>query len=154
MENHDKWMRLALGQARRGGQLNEVPVGAVVVQGERLVGIGFNRPISGQDPTAHAEIEALRDAARTLGNYRLVDCDLYVTLEPCGMCVGAIVHARVRRVIFGALEPKSGACCSQQQGFEHPWLNHRVEVIGGVLAQPAGEILSNFFKRRRQEAKQ
>lgn len=154
MENHDKWMRLALGQARRGGQLNEVPVGAVVVQGERLVGIGFNRPISGQDPTAHAEIEALRDAARTLGNYRLVDCDLYVTLEPCGMCVGAIVHARVRRVIFGALEPKSGACCSRQQGFEHPWLNHRVEVIGGVLAQPAGEMLSNFFKRRRQEAKQ
>ena len=87
MENHDKWMRLALGQARRGGELNEVPVGAVVVQGERLVGVGFNRPISGQDPTAHAEVEALRDAARTLGNYRLVDCDLYVTLEPCGMCV-------------------------------------------------------------------
>ena len=154
MENHDKWMRLALGQARRGGELNEVPVGAVVVQGERLVGVGFNRPISGQDPTAHAEIEALRDAARTLGNYRLVDCDLYVTLEPCGMCVGAIVHARIRRVIYGALEPKSGASCSQQQGFEHPWLNHRVQVIGGVLAQPAGEMLSNFFKRRRQEAKQ
>lgn len=154
MENHDKWMRLALGQARRGDQLNEVPVGAVVVQAGRIVGAGFNRPISGKDPTAHAEIEALRDAAKNLGNYRLVDCDLYVTLEPCGMCVGAIVHARIRRVIYGALEPKSGACCSQQKGFENPWLNHRVEVIGGVLAKPAGEMLSSFFKRRRQEAKQ
>ena len=106
MENHDKWMRLALGQARRGGQLNEVPVGAVVVQGERLVGVGFNRPISGQDPPRMPRSKRCAMPQEHLGNYRLVDCDLYVTLEPCGMCVGAIVHARVRRVIYGALEPK------------------------------------------------
>ena len=147
-------MRMALAQARRGAALNEVPVGALVVKENRLVGVGFNQPIGTHDPTAHAEMVAMRDAACTLGNYRLSGCDLYVTLEPCGMCVGGIVHARIRRVVFGASEPKSGACVSRHLGFEQPWLNHRVEATGGVLAPQASALMSEFFARRRQESKQ
>ena len=147
-------MRMALAQAERGGALNEVPVGAVIVKDNQLVGVGFNQPIREMDPTAHAEIVAMRDAAKTLGNYRLTGCELYVTLEPCGMCVGAIVHARIKRVVFGSHEPKSGSCFSHQRGFEHPWLNHKVEVSGDVLPTEAGLLMSRFFARRRQESKQ
>ena len=149
---NEKWMRMALAQAQRGGELNEVPVGAVVVKDGRLVGVGFNQPIRGMDPTAHAEVVAMRDAAQTLGNYRLTGCELYVTLEPCGMCVGAIVHARIQKVVFGSQEPKSGACVSHQRGFEHEWLNHKVEVVGNVLPEQAGALMAGFFARRRRES--
>mgnify|MGYP001035716103 CR=1 FL=1 len=148
----EKWMRMALAQAQRGGELNEVPVGAVVVKDDRVVGVGFNQPIREMDPTAHAEVVAMRDAAKTLGNYRLTGCELYVTLEPCGMCVGAIVHARISKVVFGSHEPKSGACFSHQRGFEHTWLNHKVEVYGDVLPEEAGLLMSDFFARRRRES--
>lgn len=147
----EKWMRMALAQAERGGQLDEVPVGAIVVKNGQVVGAGFNQPIRTMDPTAHAEIVAMREAARTLGNYRLTGCELYVTLEPCGMCVGAIVHARISRVVYGSMEPKSGACVSHQRGFEHGWLNHKVELKGGVLPDEAGELMASFFARRRRE---
>lgn len=148
---NEKWMRMALAQAERAGQLDEVPVGAVVVKDGQLVGVGFNQPIRSMDPSAHAEIVAMRDAARFLGNYRLTGCEMYVTLEPCGMCVGAIVHARISRVIYGSNEPKSGACVSHQRGFEHNWLNHKVDLVGGVLPDEAGALMAAFFKRRRRE---
>jgi tRNA(adenine34) deaminase len=138
------------GQAEAAG---EVPVGAVVVKDGEIVGHGFNAPISRCDPAAHAEMMALRDAAQRLGNYRLVGCELYVTLEPCMMCAGAIMHARVARVVYGARDPKTGACGSVLDAFAELRLNHHATVEGGVLAEECGAMLSNFFARRRAQQK-
>ncbi|MDX2458183.1 MAG: tRNA adenosine(34) deaminase TadA [Gammaproteobacteria bacterium] len=143
------WMRAALMLAERAAASGEVPVGAVLVQGELLLAEGWNQPIAAHDPTAHAEVMALRAAGQSLGNYRLADTTLYVTLEPCLMCVGAIVHARVARLVFGAFDPKSGAVTSCMRGFEVPGLNHRVESSGGVSADECGEMLKEFFRNRR-----
>jgi len=142
-------MREALGLAHAAETRGEVPVGAIVVCNDRIVGRGGNAPIAGNDPTAHAEIAALRDAAGTLGNYRLPDCDLYVTLEPCVMCAGAIMHARVRRLVFGTRDPKTGACGSVIDLFAEARLNHHTRVTAGVLAEECGALLSAFFAARR-----
>lgn len=149
MEPHDTFMRAALDEARRGSAAGEVPVGAVVVLDGRIAGRGFNQPIGHSDPTAHAEIVALRDAARALGNYRLVGATLYVTIEPCLMCVGALVHARVGTLVFGAAEPKAGAVVSACRAHELPSLNHRIEVVGGVLEEDCRAVIQEFFKARR-----
>lgn len=145
----DFWMGEALALARAAVARHEVPVGAVVVRDGVLVGRGGNAPIAGSDPTAHAEIAALRDAAQALGNYRLPGCELYVTLEPCAMCAGAIFHARIARVVFGARDPKSGVCGSVLDLFAEPRLNHHATVTGGVRAQECGALLSGFFAARR-----
>ena len=145
-------MAEALALARDAGFRGEVPVGALVVRDGAIVGRGGNAPISHTDPTAHAEIAALRDAARTLGNYRLPGCDLYVTLEPCAMCAGAIFHARIARVVFGARDPKSGACGSVVDLFAERRLNHHATAIGGVRAEECGALLSQFFAARRSFA--
>ena len=142
-------MRLALEQARLAAEAGEVPIGAVVVVEGRVVGTGFNRPIAGVDPTAHAEILALRAAARALGNYRLPGADLYVTVEPCLMCVGALVLARVRGVIFGAREPKTGALVSTARSLENASLNHRFAVAEGVLEEECRGLVQAFFRARR-----
>ena len=143
------FMREALQEAERAGEIGEVPIGAVVVQGSAIVGRGRNQPITASDPTAHAEVVALREAARTLGNYRLTGVRLYVTVEPCLMCVGAMVHARVGTLLFGTREPKAGAVVSSQQALEHPALNHRVEVVEGILAEESRDLLQRFFQARR-----
>ena len=142
-------MRFALEQARLAAESGEVPIGAVAVAGGEVVGRGFNRPIGAVDPTAHAEILAVRGAARAIGNYRLTGVDLYVTLEPCLMCVGALVHARVARVIFGAREPKTGALVSTLQALDISTLNHRFEIVEGVLEAECREIVQAFFLDRR-----
>ena len=142
-------MRLALDEARRAEAAGEVPVGAVLVLDGQVVGRGFNQPIGATDPTAHAEIVALREAARAVGNYRLPGAMMYVTIEPCLMCVGALVHARVATLVFGATEPKAGAVVSATRAFELPSLNHRVEVIGGVLADECRAVVQEFFRSRR-----
>ncbi len=142
-------MRAALVQAAAAAAIGEVPVGAVVVKDGVVVGVGHNAPISGNDPTAHAEVTALRAAGGALGNYRLVDCDLYVTLEPCPMCAGAMVHARLRRVIYGAADPKTGAAGSVFDLLQAPAHNHRIQVVPGVLDDECAAILSRFFKERR-----
>ena len=142
-------MGLALEQARVAGAAGEVPVGALVVLDGEVVGRGFNRPIGRHDPTAHAEIMALRDAAANLGNYRLPGCTLYVTLEPCAMCAGAIMHARIGRVVFGARDPKTGAAGSVIDLFAELRLNHHATVTGGVLEDQCGSLLSGFFAARR-----
>lgn len=142
-------MREALALAREAAARGEVPVGAVVVSDGTVVGRGFNCPISRVDPTAHAEIRALREAATALGNYRLAGCTLYVTLEPCAMCAGAIMQARVARVVYGAADPKTGACGSIVDLFAEQRLNHHAQVTRGVLAQECGELLSDFFAARR-----
>ena len=147
--DHESFMRLALEQARLAADAGEVPIGAVAVSGGEVVGRGFNRPIGAVDPTAHAEVIALREAARTLGNYRLTGVDLYVTLEPCLMCVGALVHARVGRVVVGAREPKTGALVSTVQALEIPTLNHRVEIVEGVLEAQCRDLVQAFFRERR-----
>jgi tRNA(adenine34) deaminase len=144
-----EFMRAALAEAGVAERAGEVPVGAVVVADGRIVGRGFNAPISRHDPTGHAEIAALRDAAARRGNYRLPDCDLYVTLEPCAMCAGAIQHARIRRLVFGAPDPKTGACGSVVDLFAEPRLNHHTAVTGGVLAEECGALLRSFFAQRR-----
>ena len=149
MNPHDAFMRAALDQARQGFSAGEVPVGAVVVRDGEIVGRGFNQPIGGRDPTAHAEIVAIRDAARALGNYRLVGTTMYVTIEPCMMCVGAMVHARVGTLVFGAPEPKAGAVVSSCHAHELPSLNHRIDVVGGVLEEDCRAIIQEFFKTRR-----
>ncbi|KAF0103799.1 MAG: cytosine/adenosine deaminase [bacterium] len=146
-------MRAALAQALCARELGEVPVGAVVVSEGEIVGAGFNQPISAQDPTAHAEIMALRDAGRRLGNYRLPGATLYVTLEPCAMCCGAMLHARVARVVFGARDPKTGAAGSVIDLFAEARLNHHASISGGVLAEECGALLSDFFAARRGKAK-
>src|SRR4051794_20348672 len=145
----DVFMREALAQARLAQAAGEVPVGAVVVHDGLVIGRGHNHPVTGHDPTAHAEIAALRQAAQALGNYRLDGCDLYVTLEPCAMCSGAILHARLRGVVFGAPDPKTGAAGSVVNLFAEPRLNHRTEFRGGVLAEDCGALLSVFFAGRR-----
>ena len=145
------FMAEALALAREAAAYDEVPVGAVVVDAQGvIVGRGFNQPIGRHDPTAHAEIVALRDAATRLGNYRLPGCSLYVTLEPCTMCAGAMMHARIARVVFGASEPKAGVVHSRGEFFAQGFLNHRVLVEGGVLADECSKALSAFFKARRQ----
>jgi len=145
------WMARALELASQAASKDEVPVGAVVVLNGKEIGAGFNAPISGCDPTAHAEIRALRDAAARVGNYRLAGATLYVTLEPCTMCVGAIVHSRISRLVYGAAEPKAGAVESARRTLEEPHLNWRVEVTGGVMAEACGQAISEFFSRRRRE---
>ena len=147
--NDEDYMRAALEQARAAGAADEVPVGAVVVWGGEIVGRGFNQPIGRHDPTAHAEIMALRDAAAHLGNYRLPGCELYVTLEPCAMCSGAIMHARIARVVFGARDPKTGVAGSVLDLFAEPRLNHHATIEGGLLADECGRMLSSFFAARR-----
>lgn len=144
-------MHRALALAAEAAGIGEVPVGAVVVLHGKEIGAGFNAPISGCDPTAHAEIRALRDAAARVGNYRLAGATLYVTLEPCTMCVGAIVHSRISRLVYGAAEPKAGAVESARRTLEEPHLNWRVEATGGVLKERCGDIISDFFNRRRQD---
>ena len=143
------FMREALAQAALAEAAGEVPIGAVVVAGGVVIGRGFNRPIGSMDPTAHAEILALREAARAMSNYRLTGVRLYVTVEPCVMCVGAIVHARVGTLIYGVSEPKAGAVTSAIPALNHPALNHRVEVIPGILADECREIVQRFFQARR-----
>ena len=143
------YMREALQLAERAASEGEVPVGAVVVMGGEIVGCGWNAPISQHDPSAHAEIRALRDAAARLGNYRLPGCDLYVTLEPCLMCSGAIMHARLRRLVYGASDPKTGACGSVLDVFAEKRLNHHTETASGVLAVECGAVISAFFAARR-----
>ncbi|GLS27561.1 tRNA adenosine(34) deaminase TadA [Marinibactrum halimedae] len=149
----ERWMRYALALSERARDAGEVPVAAVIVQKGEVIGEGWNQPISGCDPTAHAEVIALRAAAKKVSNYRLPECDMYVTIEPCTMCVGAIIHARIRRLVFGAFEPKAGAVVSQLQLCEQPLYNHRVEVTSGVLAQECSQAISDFFKARRAEKK-
>jgi tRNA(adenine34) deaminase len=146
----EPFMRVALELAREASAAGEVPVGAIVVKDGEIVGRGHNHPISAHDPTAHAEIAALREAAIHVGNYRLGDCDLYVTLEPCVMCAGAMLHARIARLIYGARDPKTGACGSVCDLFANARLNHHTSVTGGVLAPEAGALLQAFFLARRK----
>ncbi|HWT71993.1 MAG TPA: tRNA adenosine(34) deaminase TadA [Oxalicibacterium sp.] len=146
------YMRQALDQARNAWALGEVPVGAVVVKDGAIVATGFNQPIGTHDPTAHAEIMALRAAATILGNYRLPGCELFVTLEPCAMCSGAMMHARLARVVYGASDPKTGTCGSIVNLFEQERLNHHTELVGGVLADECGDLLREFFAERRKQA--
>jgi tRNA(adenine34) deaminase len=143
------WMEEALRAARRGLEMGEVPVGAVVVRHGKVVGRGWNRNLSDCDPTAHAEIVALREAAAMVGNHRLEDCELFATIEPCAMCAGALVHARLHRLVYGADDPKAGAVHSVLQVLNHPGLNHRMEVRGGILAGECAGLLQEFFKCRR-----
>ena len=146
-------MRAALDEAAKAKALGEVPVGAIVVLDDAIVGAGFNQPISSHDPTAHAEIVALRAAAASIGNYRLTGATIYVTVEPCLMCVGAMVHARVATVVYGAAEPKAGAIQSMTSAHELAGLNHRLQAIGGVLEIESRELLQQFFKDRRLSAR-
>ncbi|MEQ6917025.1 tRNA adenosine(34) deaminase TadA [Halomonas aquatica] len=150
MRSDEFYMHRALDQARLGLDAGEVPVGAVVVDGAgEIVGAGFNAPVGGHDPSAHAEIRALRDAGERLGNYRLEGCTLFVTLEPCLMCTGAIIHARLARLVYGAAEPRSGMVESKANLFAQPWHHHRVAVEGGVLAARSSRLLRAFFVARR-----
>jgi tRNA(adenine34) deaminase len=146
------FMQLALEQAHHAWKLGEVPVGAVVVKDGVVIASGFNQPIGKHDPTAHAEVNALRAAAEKLGNYRLPGCELYVTLEPCAMCAGAMMHARLARVVYGASDPKTGVCGSVLNLFEQERLNHHTEVAGGVMADQASAMLKAFFAERRSAA--
>lgn len=145
------YMETALELASQAALAGEVPVGAIVVKDGVVIGRGFNAPIGQHDPSAHAEIQAIRDAAKTLGNYRLVGCTLYVTIEPCAMCAGAIQHARIARLVYGASDPKTGACGSVVNLMAEPRLNHHTEVIGGAMAEECGAILSQFFASRRNK---
>src|SRR5690625_2196542 len=149
---HERWMRRALALAAEAAAAGEVPVGAVVVREVQLLGEGYNRPIASHDPTAHAECVALRAAARNLGNYRLPGATLYVTLAPCMMCAGALVHARIHQLVYATTEPRSGAVVSQAQLLASPWLNHRVAVTGGALQEEASQLLLDFFRARRGRA--
>jgi tRNA(adenine34) deaminase len=151
---HERFMRVALEQARLGAAAGEVPIGAVLVVNDRIVSEAFNQPIASVDPTAHAEVLVLREAARALGNYRLTDATVYVTIEPCLMCVGALVHARVREVVYGATEPKTGALVSAVRALDQPGLNHRFAVTGGVLELECRAMIQKFFwdKRRSERA--
>ena len=151
MLTDNDFMQMALAQASLAAQAGEVPVGAVVVCNGEVIATGRNAPIEGHDPTAHAEIAALRAAAKALGNYRLPDCTLYVTLEPCAMCSGAMLHARLRRVVFGAADAKTGAAGSVINLFDQPQLNHQTALQGGVLAGESAVLLKSFFSQRREE---
>lgn len=152
-QTHEYFMRRALELAKQGEVLGEVPVGAVIVKNDEIIGEGFNQPISSHDPTAHAEVVALRDAASRIENYRLVDCTLYVTIEPCTMCAGSLIHARIKRLVFGATEPKSGVVGSNDNALLLPHFNHSIEVVSGVLAHECSAIMSNFFASRRAARK-
>ena len=143
-------MRMALDQAQNAWLVGEVPVGAVILRAGQVIATGYNRPITEHDPTAHAEIVALRHAAQLLGNYRMPECELIVTLEPCAMCAMALLHARFKRVVFGARDPKTGAAGSVLNLFEQPQLNHHTALVGGVLADQCGRVLQDFFAERRQ----
>lgn len=148
--SHDVFMAAALEQARLALEAGEVPIGAVLVVDEQVVGRGFNQPIRAVDPTAHAEVLALRAAAATVGNYRLTGSTMYVTIEPCLMCVGALVHARVGTLVYGATEPKSGALVSSVRALDSPGLNHRFEVVGGVLEEDCRGLIQGFFREKRR----
>jgi tRNA(adenine34) deaminase len=148
-DNDELWMEEALRAARRALDAGEVPVGAVIVHHGKVVGRGFNRNFLDSDPTAHAEVVALREAGTAIGNHRLSDCELFATIEPCAMCAGAMVHARIRRLVYGADDPKAGAAGSALHVLNHPALNHRIEVRSGVLAGRCAEILQEFFRSRR-----
>lgn len=148
-DDHEKWMRLALAEAQRAERFGEVPVGAVIVKEGRLIAKGRNSVIGKSDPSAHAEIVALRNAAKKIKNYRLLGAIMYVTLEPCAMCAGALVQARVASVVFGAHDPKAGACGSAVKVIPHAKLNHRPTIVKGVLSGPCGHILQEFFRRKR-----
>ncbi|HDG1708358.1 TPA: tRNA adenosine(34) deaminase TadA [Kluyvera ascorbata] len=151
--NHEYWMRHALVLAQRAWDEGEVPVGAVLVHNNQVIGEGWNRPIGRHDPTAHAEIMALRQGGLVLQNYRLIDTTLYVTLEPCVMCAGAMVHGRIGNLVFGARDAKTGAAGSLIDVLHHPGMNHRVEITEGVLAEECSAMLSDFFRHRRQQQK-
>lgn len=150
----EKYMHRAIELAAQGEQLGEVPVGAVIVCNDEIIGEGFNQPITSHDPTAHAEIVALRKASQHIKNYRVIDSTIYVTLEPCTMCVGALVHARIGRLVFGTIEPKAGAVVSQSQLLDATYFNHRIAMQSGVLVSECQHQLSDFFRRRREELKQ
>jgi tRNA(adenine34) deaminase len=145
-------MQLALELARQAEAIDEVPVGAVIVRDGELIGQGFNQTISSADPTAHAEIVALRDAAKNVNNYRLSGADMFVTIEPCSMCAGAMIHARINQLFYGAKEPRAGAVVSSIAVLDNPNVNHRVSHQGGVLETETSELISNFFRRKRQTA--
>lgn len=154
MSDDQHFMQQAIALAQQAWQVGEVPVGAVLVKDGQVIGQGFNQPIGRHDPSAHAEMLAIREAARCLGNYRLLDTTLYVTLEPCPMCAGLLVHSRIKRLVFGAHDAKTGACGSFMDLLSQAGLNHRVEVTPGVLADACGTLLSDFFKWRRAQKKQ
>jgi tRNA(adenine34) deaminase len=149
LSNDELWMQEALRSAQRALEAGEVPVGAVVVCGDQIAGRGWNRNVSDSDPTAHAEIVALREAGARAGNHRLSECELFATIEPCAMCAGALVHARIRRLVYGADDPKAGAVRSVMQVLNHPLLNHRVTVRSGVLAGRCAELVQEFFRSKR-----
>jgi tRNA(adenine34) deaminase len=148
----EDFMRQALKQAEKAREIDEVPVGALIVKDGKIIAKGFNRCISGNDPTAHAEIEALRKAAKKLGSYRLNGCDIYVTIEPCSMCAGALVNARIKRIFFGAADKKAGACKSVFKIADGKKLNHRIEIRGGILKEECAAIIRNFFAERRKNS--
>lgn len=150
-ETDTDYMQIALDLARQAALKGEVPVGAIIVKDGQIIGRGSNAPIVLHDPTAHAEINAMREAAQYLGNYRLVDCTLYVTLEPCAMCSGAMQHARIAKLVYGASDPKTGACGSVINLMAEPKLNHHTVVAGGIMADECGAVLSEFFKQRRSK---
>ena len=149
---HEAWMRLAYSQAELAFDAGEVPVGAVIVSDGQVIGAGYNHPIHSHDPTAHAEIVALRNAAEAVDNYRLTGATLYVTVEPCLMCAGALVHARVKTLVYGTPEPKAGAVRSVMRVLDHPSLNHRIEIVEGVLADDSRELMQRFFRARRESS--
>jgi tRNA(adenine34) deaminase len=148
--NDQDWMRYAIRLAQRAEQQGEVPVGALVVYENRCLAEGWNQPIQNHDPTAHAEIQAIRKTGQVLNNYRLIDCTLYVTLEPCVMCMGAIAHSRVKRLVFGAFDPKRGAVCNALQLSDAPFLNHHIDWQGGILEADCSNLLTDFFKAKRR----
>lgn len=149
IDEQQRFMQHAINLANQAALNGEVPVGAIVVKNGEIIGRGSNAPISSSDPSAHAEMLAIRDAAKTLGNYRLVDCTLYVTLEPCAMCAGVIQHARLSQLVYGASDPKTGACGSVINLMAEAKLNHHTEVVGGVMLEECGSLLTTFFKQRR-----
>lgn len=152
-QTDEYWMRYALELAKRAWEQGEVPVGAVLVQGDKVIGEGWNRPIGQHDPTAHAEIMALRQGGKVLENYRLLDTTLYVTLEPCVMCAGAMVHSRIKRLVYGAKDEKTGAAGSLLDVIGHPGMNHQIQIDCGVLAEECAGMLSDFFRMRREQKK-
>ena len=151
MTTDTEYMQIALDLARQAALNGEVPVGAIIVKDGLIIGRGSNAPIGLHDPTAHAEIQAMRQAAACIGNYRLIDCTLYVTLEPCAMCSGAMQHARIAKLVYGASDPKTGACGSVIDLMSEQKLNHHTEVVGGVMAEECGAVLTEFFKQRRSK---